>query len=174
MTVGLTGEIVREPTYIVSGVDAMLPSTAVAMMLAVPCDPPAVTRPVAGFTEMTLGAVLDQVRVWSSAFAGVIVAVSWSVCEGFKIVVGGVLIATLTTLTTPVAVVDAVLESANVAVIVEGPLPTAVWREGEGVVKESERFIFFSSSSSSSSEQKKSFKRKSTNLTKSPLAVVVM
>lgn len=26
---------------------AMLPSTAVAMMLAVPCEPPAVTRPVA-------------------------------------------------------------------------------------------------------------------------------
>lgn len=78
---------------------------------------------------MTLGALLDQTRVCRAAFAGLIVAVSCRVWDGLRIVVVGALIVTLATLTTPIAVVEAVRESAKVAVMVEAPLPTAVCDE---------------------------------------------
>lgn len=75
---------------------------------------------------MTPGALLVQTRVCTAALAGLTVAESCRVCAGLRMVVGGALIETLATLTTPVAVVEAVRVSAKVAVMVETPLPTAV------------------------------------------------
>ena len=66
--------------------------------------------------------------------AGKTVAVSCRVCVGFRIVVTGVLMLTLATLTTPVGVVVIVLPSASVAVMTEGPLPTAVRSPVESTV----------------------------------------
>ncbi len=66
--------------------------------------------------------------------AGETIAVSCSVCVGFKIVETGALMVTLATLITPVAVVVIVLPSASVAVMTEGPLPTAVSRPVESMV----------------------------------------
>ena len=80
---------------------------------------------------MTPGALLDQTRVCTAALAGLMVAESCRVWAGLRMVVGGALIETLATLTSPVAAVEAVRESAKVAVIVETPLPTAVWGEWE-------------------------------------------
>ena len=62
-TVGLLGLMVMTPTYITCAALAMEPSTAVAMMFAVPWEAPAVTTPVEGSTEMTEGAELDQTSV---------------------------------------------------------------------------------------------------------------
>lgn len=76
----------------------------------------------------------ERMKNKSTHLAGKTVAVSCRVCVGFTIVVTGVLIVTLATLTTPVGVVVTVLPSASVAVMTEAPLPTAVRRPVESTV----------------------------------------
>ena len=70
VTVGLLGVIVMTPTNITRPALAMLPSTAVAVMVAVPCEDPATTTPEAGSMEITEGAELIQTIVGLRALDG--------------------------------------------------------------------------------------------------------
>ena len=67
---GFAGLIEIEPTYSTSPALATEPSTLVAVMVAVPCEAPAVTRPVEGSTESTAGAELVQTTVGLRALIG--------------------------------------------------------------------------------------------------------